>query len=138
MSTTRLIMPHARRRRTRFMRVVRALWRDSSALWREFRMPISVFLLTLFGGGFLYGELLVRAGYPRVPYVDLPYMMLGLMVLQPPTEAPPQPELIAFWYVLPALAVYIIGRGASDFVRLFFNRSERRAAWEEAVASTYR
>lgn len=101
-------------------------------------MPILVFLLALFGGGFLYGELLVHAGYPRLPYIDLPYMMLGLMVLQPPTEVLPEPELMIFWYVLPALAVYIIGRGASDFVRLFFNRSERRAAWEEAVASTYR
>ncbi|MEO8613402.1 MAG: TrkA family potassium uptake protein [Chloroflexota bacterium] len=138
MPTTRLIMPHARRRSTRFMRTVRVLLRDSSALWREFQMPIIVFLLALFGGGFVYGELLVRAGYARVPYIDLPYMMLGLMLLQPPGDIPPQPELILFWYVLPALAVYIVGRGASDFVRLFFNRSERRAAWEEAVASTYR
>jgi Trk K+ transport system NAD-binding subunit len=138
MPTARLIFPHARRRRTRLMRTMRAIWRDTSALWREFRIPIIVFLLALFGGGFLYGELLVRAGYPRVAYIDLPYMMLGLMVLQPPTEIPSQPELIIFWYVLPALGVYIIGRGVSDFVRLFFNRSERRAAWEEAVASTYR
>jgi voltage-gated potassium channel len=120
------------------MRVVRAVWRDTSALWREFRLPMIVFLLALFGGGFVYGELLVQAGYPRVAYIDLPYMMLGLMVLQPPTEIPPQPELIIFWYVLPALGVYIIGRGATDFVRLFFNRNERRTAWEEAVASTYR
>src|SRR5262249_18046891 len=70
--------------------------------------------------------------------IDLPYMMLGLMLLQAPTDIPPQPELIVFWYVLPAVAVYIVGRGVSDFVRLFFNRNERRAAWEEAVASTYR
>ena len=43
-----------------------------------------------------------------------------------------------FWYLMPVLAVYVIGQGAVDFVRLFFNRSNRRDAWEEAVASTYR
>jgi Trk K+ transport system NAD-binding subunit len=95
-------------------------------------------VLALFGGGFIYGELLVRAGYPPIPYIDLPYIMFGLMVLQPPGDPPPQPELILFWYLMPILAVYSIGRGAADFVRLFFDRSERRSAWEEAVASTYR
>jgi Trk K+ transport system NAD-binding subunit len=34
--------------------------------------------------------------------------------------------------------VLIVGNGVADFVRLFFNRDERRDAWREAVASTYR
>jgi voltage-gated potassium channel len=118
--------------------MLRALWRDTSALWSEFRRPIIVFLLAALGGGWLYGELLVQAGYPRLPYVDLPYLMLTMMVLETATEIPPEPYLIIFWYLMPATAIYVIGRGAVDFVRLFFNRGERRRAWEEAVASTYR
>jgi Trk K+ transport system NAD-binding subunit len=117
---------------------MRAIWRDSLALWREFRVPFLTFLIATLGGGWLYGELWVRAGHDPIPYIDLPYIMLQLMILESPGSAPPEPYLIAFWYALPVIFVYIVGRGAVDFVRLFFNRSERRDAWEEAVASTYR
>jgi voltage-gated potassium channel len=112
--------------------------RDTSALWKEFRRPIIAFLIAVFGGGWLYGELLVVAGGPRVPYVDLPYMMIALMLLQSIGAIPPEPYLIAFWYAMPLIALYVVGQGVTDFVRLFFNRGERRSAWEEAVASTYR
>jgi voltage-gated potassium channel len=139
MPTTRLVLPHGRRRRTRLMRGLRAVWRDTSALWSEFRAPILTLLLVVFGGGWLYGELIVLAGYPRVPYTSLPYFILRMMVFEPPSDPPPtEPYLIIFWYVMPAVAIFIVGRGAADFVRLFFNRNERRSEWEEAVASTYR
>ncbi len=134
-------MTHAlliRPRTRRWMRVLRALWRDTSALWREFRRPILAFLIATLGGGWLYGELLVVAGYPRVPFLDLPYMMVDMMILESFTVLPPEPYLVAFFYLMPLIALYVVGRGITDFVRLFFNRGERRAAWEEAVASTYR
>lgn len=114
------------------------MWRDTSALWREFRRPILMFLLATLGGGWLYGELMVVAGYPRVPFIDLPYMMVLLMILESFTDIPPEPYLIIFWYTMPLIALYVVGQGVTDFVRLFFNRGERRSAWEEAVASTYR
>jgi Trk K+ transport system NAD-binding subunit len=133
------VLPGGRRRHTRWLRALRAVGRDTSALWREFRRPILTFILAVFGGGFLYGELLALAGYTRVPYVVLPYFMLRMMVFEPPTEiAPKEFYLMVFWYVMPLLAIYIVGRGVADFARLFFDRSERRSAWEEAVASTYR
>jgi voltage-gated potassium channel len=130
-----LVVPAGRRRTTR---TLRAIWRDTSALWKEFRRPILAFLIAILGGGWLYGELLVVAGYPRIPYVDLPYMIISLMLLQGIGDIPPEPYLIAFWYVMPLIALYVVGQGVTDFVRLFFNRGERRSAWEEAVASTYR
>ncbi len=138
MASTRLLMPHGRRRRTRWWRSVRATWRDTMALWHEFRWSIIAFFAVTIGGGFLYGELWVRAGYAPLPFLDLPYIMMGFMVFQPHTDPLPNPELMFFWYVMPLLALLILGRGAADFVRLFFDRSGRRNAWEEAVASTYR
>jgi Trk K+ transport system NAD-binding subunit len=39
---------------------------------------------------------------------------------------------------MPVVSAYVLGRGVVEFARLFFDRSERRNAWEEAVASTYR
>lgn len=139
MPSTRLVLPMGRRRRTRLWRMLRAAYRDTAALWNEFRAPLIAFFIVAFGGGWLYGELAVLAGYPRVPYIDLPYFILRMMVFEPPVETPPEePYLIIFWYLMPVIALFIIGRGAADFIRLFFDRSERRSAWEEAVASTYR
>ena len=140
MSQTRLVLPRSKRRRVRYMRMLRATLWDSLALWREFRVPFTVFILAVFVGGWLYGELLIAAGYDAYPFFDRPYMMLQLMILEtpPPGFTPPEPYLIIFWYLMPAIAIYIIGRGAVDFVRLFFNRSERHDAWELAVAATYR
>lgn len=138
MPYTQLIFPSGQRRRDRLTRVLRALWRDTSALWREFRVSFMTFLLVIFGGGYLYGLLNTLAGNPPIPLISLPYVMIALMVLETPVPTPTQPYLIVFWYVLPLTAAYILGRGAVDFVRLFFDRSGRRNAWEEAVASTYR
>ena len=121
---------HARRN-------LRAAWHDTRALVREFRRSILMFLVAVLAGGYLYGELVAAAGHPPMPYVELPYVMLALMLLNQPTDMPPEPYLMAFWYLMPLVGAYIIGRGAVDFVRLFFNRQERRRAWEEAVASTY-
>ncbi|NWF68101.1 MAG: TrkA family potassium uptake protein [Chloroflexi bacterium] len=137
--SARLLTTGQPRRWRRFWRALRAVWRDTSALAREFRRPILLFLVIILGGGLFYRELLAGAGYGYPPLVDMPYIMLRLMVFEPHLEtAPPEIQIIAFWYLMPLLAIYILGRGASDFVRLFFNRDERRDAWREAVASTYR
>jgi Trk K+ transport system NAD-binding subunit len=101
-------------------------------------MPLLSFFLASLFGGWIYGELYFIAYAERIPYIDLPWMMVALMVLEPIHDVPKEPYLIFFWYLMPLLAVYAIGQGAIDFVRLFFNRSDRRDAWEEAVASTYR
>lgn len=140
MTQAKLLLPRTRRRRDRFMRTLRALWHDSAALWTEFRTPILTLFIATFGGGLLYGELFFIARGERIPIYALPLEMVQLMAFQGISEEPipSEPYLLAFWYIMPALGVYVIGRGAIDFVRIFFNRGERRRAWEEAVAATYR
>lgn len=136
---TRLIIEQKRRRRLiNFERQVRAIWHDTRALWREFRLPIMLFLLVTVGGGFLYGELYYIARGEHIALIDRPYIMLQLMVLETPEEAPPEWYLIIFWYLLPPALVFLIGLGAADFIRLFFFRNQRHDAWREAVAATYR
>lgn len=134
----RVIVPARRRPVRRLTRFVRAAWHDSSALLREFQRPLLAVILALFGGGGLYWLMMQQMGIEPPPLYNMPYIMLALMVLETPLDVPTQPQLIIFWYLMPAVAVYVVGRGVTDFVRLFFNRGERRAAWEEAVASTYR
>jgi len=116
---------------------MRAVWRNVRTIWREFRLPLVVLLLALFGGGWLYGELWVRAGHERIPYADLPYTMLALMILESATEMPREPQLIIFWYLMPLIALYVAGRGVLDFINLFYRNDARHNSWEEAVASTY-
>lgn len=123
--------------RQRLLRKLRATWHDTRALLSEFRRPLLAIILSLFLGGYLYGELHKFAGYDPIPLVDLPYLMLALMVIEAPIALPSEWYLIIFWYLQPAAGVYIVSRGAVDFIRLFFDRNERRSAWELAVARTY-
>lgn len=138
MPQLKLIAPQVRAPKQRLTRFTRAIWHDTSALVREFRRPLLAIFFAIFVGGWLYGKFLALAGETVPPYVDLPYFMLALMVLEGPTDVPTDLYLVLFWYLQPAIGVYIVGQGAVDFVRLFFNRTERRSAWELAVAQTYR
>jgi Trk K+ transport system NAD-binding subunit len=111
-------------------------------LWHEFRRPILIFIFVTLVGGFVYGELHTLAGLqPSISLIDRPFTMVQLMVIETPPEyetTPTQWYLVIWWYLCPMIFVFIIGDGAADFARLFFNRNERRDAWREAVASTYR
>lgn len=131
------LIPPRRRKRSRLGRFVLALWRDTTALWREFSRPILLFLLVTVGGGMFYGELHEYAGRDPIAIIDRPYIMLQLMILETPYDAPEEWYLIIFWYALPFIAIFILGNGVADFVRLFLNRDERNE-WREALVSTYR
>ena len=130
---------NVKQQRPGYIRTLRAIWRDSQALVKEFRRPLMVFLFSIFVGGYVYLYLNnTLSDNAQLEFIDMPYIMLALMVLEASIEVPTEPYLIIFWYIQPLLAVYIVGRGAADFVRLFLNRDQRRDAWEAAVASTYR
>lgn len=133
---SQVIAPIKKRRHIR--RYIRAIWRDYLALWREFSHPIMVFLFFTVVVGFIYGELhLIAHPDEYLPIIDRPYAMIQMMILEsPPFTLPQEPYLIFFWYLMPVVLVYVVGRGASDFVRLFLNWDERRDAWRIALAST--
>ncbi len=140
MPTNRLVIPRARNRRTLLSRLITALWRYTVTLWKEFKFSIIGFLVVTIGGGYLYSEIHRQTRGVAIPMIDAPYMMVQLMTLQGVAEerVPPEFGLVIFWYIMPVIFLVLIGRGAADFVRLFFNLGENQAAWEEAVASTYR
>jgi Trk K+ transport system NAD-binding subunit len=128
------------RKRPPMMRYIRAAIRDYWALWHEFKAPVTYFMLVTVLGGLIYGHLHELA-YPdeTIALIDRPYVILQLMILESPDLTVPREfHLIAFWYILPLVLIFIVARGAADFVRLFFNPDERQDAWMEAVASTYR
>ena len=139
MRGNRLVETISSKKQRRHIRVLRVGWHDTRALISEFRRSLFVFFLAVFGGGYFYMQLNNSfSANDALNYVDMPYIMLALMVLEASIDVPKEPYLIAFWYVMPLLAVYIVGRGAANFLRLFIDREQRRGAWEAAVASTFR
>ena len=127
--------------RPAWMRTLIAVGRDTSALWHEFHRPLLTFLFVTLVGGYIYGELHAYAGYGELAVIDRPYIMVQLMILETPTDYDVTPRewyLIAYWYLLPPIFLFIVGSGVADFVRLFFDREKRGDAWREAVVSTYR
>ncbi len=139
MTENRLVEAVSTRKPSRQMRILRVGLHDTRALLSEFRKPLFIFFLAVVGGGLVYMHLNnAYSDNPQLKLVDMPYYMLALMVLEASIEVPDEPYLIVFWYALPLLAVYIVGRGAADFLRLFIDREQRRSAWEAALASTYR
>jgi Trk K+ transport system NAD-binding subunit len=96
------------------------------------------FLLASVGGGALYGELYHSIRGEFIAWVDRPYLMLQLMLLEAPEAVPPEVPLVVFWYAMPLIFIVLIGLGAADFLDLFFNRDDTRDRWSEAIAMTYR
>lgn len=135
-ATPRPAPVHPRRRPGALLRRLRATWRDTQALFREFRTPIVGFTLATVLGGLAYGELYRMARGEVIALIDRPYIMLQLMVLESPHDVPPEWFLVAFWYAMPPLFIFLVGLGAADFMHLFFHRRGRRDAWGAAVAST--
>lgn len=139
MPQQRLVIPSSRSHRPKYFQTLRAMWHDTQALFKEFRRPLMVFLFSVFVGGYAYMVLNNQlTDNPKLEYIDMPYIMSALMILESTIDLPTEPFLIVFWYLQPLVAVYVVGRGATDFIRLFFNRNQRRDAWEVAVVSTYR
>lgn len=125
--------------RSRFSRrKVRASWRDTLLLIREFGWPLLVFLLTMIGAGFLYYLLASLAQTPVDSIVESVYLVLALSFLQPIGEFPDVWYLQIFYFLMPIIAVGILAYGLADFGRMFFNRKARSKEWEMAVASTFK
>ena len=135
MPRSQVLIPAPQRGRIhRSTRYIRALWRNARVVWREFKVPIIVFVIAVFGGSWLYGKLWDEAGNPHKPYWDRPYEMATMMIFAAPADLPEEAQLVVFWYAMPIIGAFIAARGVADFVNLFFSSNH---TWEEAVASTY-
>lgn len=116
---------------------MRAAWRDTLLLLRQFAWPLLIFTLLIVGGGLLYYLLAQRAGEPVDSPSEAIYLALGLAFFQPSGDFPHVWYLQLFYFVLPVVGLGILATGLAEFGRLFFNRRARRKEWEMAVASTF-
>ncbi|MBC7228284.1 MAG: NAD-binding protein [Thermoflexales bacterium] len=117
-------------------RTLRAYFRDTRLLVREFRYSLLLFTILL-----LIGTVVLRFTYNAnqpLGWGDALDTTVKLMFFETTHEYPQGwPAQIVF-FMWPLLGLILVVNGVVRFWTAFFNRRERREAWEVAVASTYR
>ncbi|HUM69672.1 MAG TPA: hypothetical protein PLK31_12610, partial [Chloroflexota bacterium] len=124
----------------RRLRPLRAVWRDTLLLVRQFLWPLLLFGTAVFIGGLIYHNLARQLGEP-IGSSDLGeaiYHVMGLTFFQPlGDELPDDLRLELFYFLMPIIGLVVLALGLTDFGILFFNRRQRTKEWEMAVASTF-
>lgn len=129
---------HIQRKRPSLQwRKIRAGWRDTLLLLREFGRPLMLFFLAMIGGGLLYFVLAEFTGQPLGSRTEAIYLVLLLTFLQPLGDFPNTWYLQPFYFLMPVVGIGILAQGVAEFGVLFFNRRARGKEWEMAVASTF-
>jgi len=120
-------------------RYLRALWRDTRVLVRQFRSALCAFALLLCGGTlalrlfYVYPETGQHLGWAEALYTTF-----TLVFLQPVLPFPQVPGLQLLFILVPLVGLAVVADGIVYFGVALFNRSERKEAWQVAIASTYR
>jgi voltage-gated potassium channel len=120
-----------------FWRKLRASWRDTLLLLREFRLPLIWFTLVMTGSGWLYFVLSSPTEYPIRSLPEGIYTALTLTFFQASIPFPTEWYLQIFFFALPVVGISILAQGLADFGFILFNRRLRGKDWEMAVASTF-
>jgi Trk K+ transport system NAD-binding subunit len=118
-------------------RRLRAAWRDTALLLRDFRAPLILFVVLIVGGGWAYYALAAQAGEPVASFGAAIYLALTMVFLQGGGSFPNAWYLQVFFFVMPVVGLSILAQGLTDFGVLLFNRKQRSKEWEMAVASTF-
>jgi len=124
-------------RRRSLRRNLKAGWRDTLILFREFRSPLLLFVALILGSGILYFTLARNTTYSPDSISESIYLALTLTFLQSSGDFPPYWYLQIFYFILPILGIGVLAQGLADFGIALFNRRVRGKEWEMAVASTY-
>ena len=108
-----------------WQRNMRAAWRDTLVLLRQFAWPLLLFVAVLVGGGLLYDALAAIAGQPVDSPVESIYGVLEMIFLQPLGEFPDVWYLQLFYFVMPIVGIGILAFGLAIYL---FNWDSRNAA----------
>ncbi len=119
-------------------RYLRALWRDTRVLVRQFRVSLIAFAMLLCGGTlalrffYLYPESGQRPGWAEALHATLKLIFLETIL-----PFPTVPGLQLLFIVVPLIGLAVVADGVLRFGVALFNRRERKETWQVAIASTY-
>lgn len=102
------------------LRKLKAGWRDTWLLLREFAFPLGIFLLTIFGGGMIYYFLAQTAGEPLQTSLEAMYQVLTMTFLQTGGDFPHTWYLGMFYFIMPLIGLIILAQGVTEFSVMFF------------------
>jgi len=124
-------------KRRSLYRQLRAAWRDTALLLRDFRVPLLLFAVVVVGGGWAYFYLAAQANEPIASFGEAIYLALTMVFMQASEEFPKTWYLQLYYFAMPLIGIGILAQGLADFGVLLFNRKQRSKEWEMAVASTF-
>jgi voltage-gated potassium channel len=120
-------------------RLLRAFWRDTLVLARQFRVSLLAFsallcvdtlALRLF---YIYPETGQHLGWREASYATF-----MLLLAETPLPFPDALWLQVLFFITPLIGLAVAADGVLRFGVALFNRRQRKEAWQMAVASTYR
>jgi voltage-gated potassium channel len=120
-------------------RLLRALWRDTLVLVRQFRVSLFAFSTLL-----CTGTLALRFFYihpetgQHLGWREASYATFMLLLAETPLPFPHTLWLQILFFITPIIGLAVAADGVLRFGVALFNRRERKEAWQMAVASTYR
>jgi voltage-gated potassium channel len=120
-------------------RLLRAFWRDTLVLVRQFRVSLLVFSALL-----CVGTLALKLFYTdpgtgqHLGWINALYATLMLLFTETPLPLTDVPGLQILFIVIPLIGLVAAADGVLRFGVTLINRRERKEAWQVAIASTYR
>jgi voltage-gated potassium channel len=120
-------------------RFLRAFWRDTRALVRQFRVSLLVFSTLL-----VVGTLALRLFYihpetgQHISWAEAFHATFMLTLTEAILPFPKAPGLQILLLAIPFIGIATVVDGVVRFGVALVNRRERKEAWQVAIASTYR
>jgi voltage-gated potassium channel len=119
-------------------RYLRAQLRDARVLFREFRVPLLLFVILIIGGALIFHWLYTFPGTDNRPRIDEAlYATFALIFLETVFPFPEQWYLQALFFIIPILGLAAVADGVLRFGAALTNKQARGQKWQVAMASTY-
>jgi Trk K+ transport system NAD-binding subunit len=124
-------LPHLRR-------YLKAVWRDTRVLVRQFRLSLLAFATLLIGGSLaLHAYYVHPESGTRLGWIESLHAVFKLIFLETILPLPRALSLQLLFFAIPLIGLSVVADGVLRFGVALFNRRERKEAWQVAIASTY-
>src|SRR3989304_5874404 len=116
-------------------RKIRAGWRDTLILLREFRTPLILFTIAVRGGGTAYHSVAEWVGEPPQSLSESIYIILTTSFMQYSGDFPNQISLQLFHFFMRLVGIVILALGLDEGEDPVLNRALGSKFWEGRVGA---
>jgi voltage-gated potassium channel len=127
-----------KRRHPSWRRYLLAYLRDVRVLFRQFSIPLLLFMGSVLAGGLVFDLLYTHSQVQDLTYLESAYAIFSMIFFGESVPFPRQWYLQIFFFVMPIVGLALIAQGVINFGVMLFSKSAREDEWQVAIASTYR